>query len=105
MDFMNDLDEFEMVDDMDDWMPLEHQMAFHWRDIGIGLEQIWIISNFSENYFSTPFIKVDVMDDDFDHMGMRVGAGGGIMNDNNDWNNDTPQGKRSQFKILKSISK
>ena len=45
------------------------------------------------------------MDDDFDHMGMRVGAGGGIMNDNNDWNNDTPQGKRSQFKILKSISK
>ena len=31
------------------------------------------------------------MDDDFDHMGVRVGAGG-IMNENNEWNNDTPQG-------------
>ena len=37
------------------------------------------------------------MDDDFDHMGMRVGAGGGIMNENNEWNNDTPQGIWSLF--------
>ena len=43
------------------------------------------------------------MDDDFDHMGMRVGAGGGIMNENNEWNNDTPQGIWSLFKILRLI--
>ena len=47
MDFLNDLDDFEMVDEMDDWMPLEHQMAFHWRDIGL-LDKFGIFSKLLE---------------------------------------------------------
>ena len=50
MDFLNDLDDFEMVDEMDDWMPLEHQMAFHWRDIGL-LDKFGIFLKFLEFFF------------------------------------------------------